>query len=385
MRVAGLLLAAALFAASPGVDDKDSRERNGATGRSGREWSEPKRGAGGNRREAPAPSAKEDSRERNGATGRSGREWSEPKRGAGGNRREAPAPSAKEAFALGVLRRDGVLLPFASYDGSWSVDWPYGSVTLPISLADVPKKWWGAPGPEAQWTAWLPGEVERPLKVRNLTTVPVFCDRRLAIQTDYVDGPFEVRQPTVPKDGLATAGDVTLLPVTSVSADSPDAQELIRAITVDFNLEERLATRRFTRWEHPYKDAQRHKFPIEIEAFYRAHEKTARGEWDTTFVEAVRRFPPGEKDEGCGLITYARGWVRQQPGKRPDIDLGARITYCDREGVSFMQPFGRLILDDEVFWIYQLSSWRDEAYVVTRVRPKESRPVVAVSGGMCSR
>jgi hypothetical protein len=287
-------------------------------------------------------------------------------------------------FALAVLRRDGVMLPFASYDGSWSLEWPYTSVELPISVADVPKTWWGAPGPEAQWTAWLPGDVKRPLKFQNLTRLPVFCDRRLAVQTDYDGGPFDPRQPTVPKDGLATAGDISLLPVATVPVNSPDAQELVQTITPDFNREERHASQRFTRWSHPYKDAERQKFPIEIEAIYRASEKTPRGEWRTTFVEAVRKFPPGEKDEGCGLITYAHGWVREQQGKKPDIDLGARVTYCDREGASFMQPFGRLHLDDEVFWVYQLSSWRDEVYVVTRDRPKEGKPVIAVSGGMCA-
>ena len=292
---------------------------------------------------------------------------------------------ANPRFSLGVLRRDGMMLPFASYDGTWSLEWPYASATLPISLADVPKKWWGAPGPEARWTAWLPGDVTRPLKFQNLARVAVFCDRRLVIQTDYDGGPFDPREPTVPKDGLATAGDVTLLPVTTVPPNAPDAKELLETITVDFNLEERLASRHFTNWNHPYKDAERQKFPIEIEAMYRASERTRRGEWRTTFVEAVRKFPPGEKDEGCGLVTYAHGWVREEPGKKPDIDLGARVTYCDREGVSFMQPFGRLHLDDEVFWVYQLSSWRDEAYVVTRDTPNEGKPAIAVSGGMCAR
>jgi hypothetical protein len=301
----------------------------------------------------------------------------------------APAPRSSAdndpRFALGVLRRDGLLLPFASYDGSWSVEWPYSLVTIPISIGDVPKKWWGAPGPEGRWSAWLPEDTERPLKLQKLRSVPVFCDMRLGIQTDYMGSTFDVREPTVPKDGVAIAGDAALLPVTTVSVNAPDARALVRTITDTFNEEERLASRRFTRWKHPYNDAQRKTFPIEIEAFYRAHDATSRAEWDTTFVEAVRAFPPGEKDEGCGLITYARGWVRQQAGKEPDVDLGARVTYCDREGVSFMQPFGRLRLKDEIYWIYQLSSWRDEAYVIARVRPKESKPVVAVTGGSCPR
>jgi hypothetical protein len=288
-------------------------------------------------------------------------------------------------FALGVLRRDGVLLPFAAYAGSWSVDWPYEAVEIPISLDSVPGKWWGAPGPDAGWTAWLPDNTQRPLKLQRLRSLTVFCDRRLGVQTDYMGASFDLREPTVPKDGLAIAGDAALLPVTAVSVSSPDARALVKTITEAFNEEERLASRRFTRWKHPYDDEQRKTFPIDIEAFYRAHETTSRGEWDTTFVEAVRTFPPGENDEGCGLITYAHGWVRQQPGKQPDIDLGARVTYCDREGVSFMQPFGRMRIKDDIYWIYQLSSWRDEAYAVTRVRPKESKPVVAVSGGACSR
>lgn len=298
----------------------------------------------------------------------------------------APAVDNKDPrFALGVLRRDGVLLPFASYDGSWSVEWPYSLVPIPISLDNVPKKWWGAPGPDARWTAWIAEGAWRPLKLQTLRTLPVFCDMRLGIQTDYLGASFNLREPTVPKDGIAIAGDAAVLPVTTVSVNAPDTRDLVTTITDAFNDEERLASRRFTRWKHPYNDAQRKTFPIEIEAFYRAHETTSRAEWDTIFVEAVRSFPPAEKDEGCGLITYARGWVRQQAGRKPDVDLGARVTYCDREGVSFMQPFGRLRLKDEIYWVYQLSSWRDEAYVVTRVRPKESRPVIAVSGGSCPR
>ncbi len=300
----------------------------------------------------------------------------------------AAAPRGEDSgprFALGVLRRDGVLLPFASYDGSWSVDWPYEPVDIPISIDSVPGKWWGAPGPDAGWTAWLPDNSPRPLKLQRLRSLRIFCDMRIGVQTDYMGASFDLREPTVPKDGLAIAGDAALLPVTTVSADSPDARALVTTITDTFNDEERLASGRFTHWKHPYDDAQRKKVPIDIEAIYRAHETTSRGEWDTTFVEAVRTFPAAENDGSCGLITYAHGWVRQQAGKQPDIDLGARVTYCDREGVSFMQPFGRMRIKDDIYWIYQLSSWRDEAYAVTRVRPKESKPVVAVSGGACWR
>ena len=53
----------------------------------------------------------------------------------------ALSAAADQKFSLAVLRRDGVMIPFASYDGrGWTVAWP-GSATdvpLPISLGDIP-------------------------------------------------------------------------------------------------------------------------------------------------------------------------------------------------------------------------------------------------------
>jgi hypothetical protein len=291
----------------------------------------------------------------------------------------------KPRITLGVLRRDGIVFPFASYDGDWSAPWPEPSniSAIPIGLADVPKKWWGAAGPDAAWTARLADGTSRPLKLVAPVAVQVFCVMRLGLWSDYRGGPFERGEPTVAKDGLAVAGNATLLPIERVPLDSPGARDIVRTITDAFNREEKAASLRFTRWKHPVSDTDRRAVPIELEALYRASETTHRGSWTTMYVEAVRKFPPGPQDEGCGLITYARGWVRTRADREPDVDLSARVTYCDRADASFMMPFGRLVLRDEVYWVYQLSSWRDELYAVSRTTPKEVRPVVLVSGGLC--
>jgi hypothetical protein len=305
----------------------------------------------------------------------------------------APAQQSEQGKAdpsritVGVLRRDGFLAPFASFDdGSWSAPWPEPerAGALPIGLEDVPKRWWGAAGPDAAWTAWLTDGSQRPLKLVGLTTIPIFCSTQLAIRTDYRGGPIE-RAPTVPKDGIAIAGGATLLPIESVPVDSADAREMIRTITDDFNEEEKFASSRFARWKHPVPEKARRQIPIDIEAFYRSSETTKRGTWTTSYVEAVRKFPPGPKDDDCGLITYAQAWVHQQPGAKPRVDLGARVTYCDRANVSFMLPFGRLRLDDDVYWVFQTSSWLDELYTISHDGPKDIKPVVAVSGGFCRR
>jgi len=294
----------------------------------------------------------------------------------------------RQKFSLAVLRRDGVMIPFASFDGrNWNLFWPDSDVgvALPIALADIPRKWWGPQGPDVPWTARLPEGDTRPLTLGKPVHAKVFCSGHPAVATDYRGGPIDPREPTVPKDGLAVAGDVTIQDVVQVSVHAPEAKRVIEMITAEFNLQERLATDHFTRWSHPLMAWERQRFPIELEAFYRSSDATTRGTWKTTYVEAIRRFPTRAGDNGCGLITFVRGWITERDGKDPVINIGARVTYCDRAEVSFMQPLGRLLLENDVYWVYQMSSWRDESYSVARIRPDGVRPVVAVAGGGCPK
>lgn len=301
-------------------------------------------------------------------------------------------------FTLGVLRRDGFLLPFASFDGrSWQVTWPGTdiSVPLPISLSDVPPRWWGAAGTGAPWHAWFPDAPARPLKLEKPIQVPVFCGAYLAVGTDYRGQAPTEREPTVAKDALAIAGDVKPLPIARLSLYAEDTARMIKAITARFNEEEAIAASQFSEWRHPWGARTRAQVPIELEAFYRATEETPRGRFRTSYIEAIRKFTARDEDQGCGLITFVRGWVTEVPGKEPLLNLGAKVTYCDRAEVSFLQPFGRILVEQrggrgraagpDVYWVYQVSSWRDEFYTVARVSPEGVRPVLAVAGGGCPK
>ena len=45
-------------------------------------------------------------------------------------------------FSLAILRRDGKLLPFATYDGRWRNHWPTpgeGRMSIPIRLDEIPR------------------------------------------------------------------------------------------------------------------------------------------------------------------------------------------------------------------------------------------------------
>ena len=285
------------------------------------------------------------------------------------------------------------MVPFAAFNGhEWSAPWPTSDAApLPIALDDVPKKWWGPVGPAAPWTAWMALDgSRRPLKLQKPAQVRVFCGGHLGVKTDYAGEPVDEREPSVPKDALAIAangGEVTVEPILQVSVVAPTiADPVIKTIRDDFNKAEAEAATHFTSWVHPYSKTEREAMPIHLEALYRAHEKTPHdGEWLASYVEAIRRFPAGPFDRDCGLITWVRGWIIERHGTKPEMHLTAKVTYCDREGVSFMQPLGRLSLDGDSYWVYQMSSWRDEVYTVARMRPDEVRPVLNVFGGGCPK
>ena len=293
-------------------------------------------------------------------------------------------------FALGVLRRDGLLLPFASYDGkSWDTPWPLESrrgigIIVPLTLKDVPADWWGGVGSDAAWTAWFPDGRSRPLTLAAPIRIPVFCSMRLAVRTDYRGAPKRPGDPTAPKDALAMAGaPPPLQPIEHVTRDSADWGEMTALIADKFNRAERHAANTFSHWSHPYRAQERETIPFHLESYYRA--PMSQAGWTASYVEAIREFPARPRDRGCGLITYAFGWVLRGPGKPPDIDLGARVTYCDRNDIPFMFPFGRLELGGDSSWVYQLSSWRDEYYSVVRTRPGETRQMAGYNGGYCER
>ena len=193
----------------------------------------------------------------------------------------AAAAETTPHLTLGVLRADGLMIPFASYDGGWSVPWPVSlrNVTIPIGLGDVNAKWWGAAGAAVPWRAVLQDGAKRPLTLQALRQVHVFCTTRLGVQTGYRGAPPSPGEPTVPKDGLAIAGEGAVLPIERVSKGSADWTATARMIVDDFNDAEKTAASGFSNWKHPFKPEQRRTYPIHLEALYRSNEETHRGAW----------------------------------------------------------------------------------------------------------
>jgi hypothetical protein len=300
-------------------------------------------------------------------------------------RQERPAGES-QAFLLGVLRRDGLVSPFASFDGKrWTASWPEDIrfVELPISLDAVAAKWWGKAGVPSEMTVWADGARRGTLKLIKPILLPLMCVRRLALVSTY--RPAEAAPPLMvqpyPKDGLVISGAHAIEAIEIVPRTSPAWTATAVSLLGPFDAAELLATRSFTDWKHPVSRAARRTVPVELETLYRAP-MDAPG-WTAFHVEAIKRYPPGPDDGDCGLVTYASGWIKTGPQGKTIAQLGAQITYCERRGNTFMMPFGVMEQDGRRYWIYQVSAYDREGYAITRPMPKENETQIQYLAGAC--
>lgn len=294
---------------------------------------------------------------------------------------------------LGVMRADGVLLPFASFDGDdWKASWPTDlfSQTLPATVSSIPRAWWGGAEP-SEWRVFPPdGGPPQPFKVQAPTMIVAGRERRLALRTDRSAAPVTV-PPFVlpyPKIGLAVAGDPDLKPIADISRTEAGAgRQFLATLGQAINSAEDRTVGgllSYTSWRHPVNQKARARSEASLEAWYSTPlvEQGAR----VSYIEAVKRYPPGPEDKGCGLETFVTGWVNHSDKQeKPRARLTAAVVYCDREGASYMLPFGQITIRNRVYWVYQMSGRDHEWYAVAEATPSRVRVVAEYLAGSMPR
>jgi hypothetical protein len=292
----------------------------------------------------------------------------------------AAADQARGAFGVGVLRRDGVIIPFAAFSGKrWSSPWPAPALalTVPVDLRALPKRWWGpTPALETWQATTIAGP--RALRVVQPEWVDVHCLRQIGLRTDYRSErsvPPATEQP-YPKDGLAVSPSQTIEPIETAAAESADVRRLIPELHKAFNSAERIVEDRFG---HLVIRRAREGVEPSIEAVYAVGDSPR-----VYYVEAVRRYRKlGQSLGECAATAFGTGWfVRDGAGVRT-LTMAVDLLNCNRYGASYMLPFGVMRLNDRLYWLAQFSGWEHERYVVLEIKSKTVDVIVNVRGGSC--
>jgi hypothetical protein len=296
------------------------------------------------------------------------------------------AEPRRGSFGIAALRRDGVVIPFAAFDGrNWSSPWPAPAleVTVPITVRAVPARWWGPTGTLETWQAWLetPGASAldaRPLRVVQPDWVDVRCRRQIGLRTDYrADRPLPPRtEQPYPKDGVAISPAQPVDRIEIASTSSADVRALTPVLRGAFNEAERSVEAKTT---HPIGRAAREGVEPTIESVYAFGDNPR-----VYYIEATRTYRPlGQPSGECTATGFGTGWfVRDATGVRA-LAMTVDLLGCDRYGASYMLPFGVMRLNDHVYWIAQFSGWDHERFVVLDIERKTVEVMVSAWGGSC--
>ena len=290
----------------------------------------------------------------------------------------AGAPGS--AFGVGVLRRDGVIVPFADFDGKkWGSHWPAPAqeLTVPISLRGISSRWWGATHALESWQAWT-GGTPQTLRVVQPDWVNVHCVRQIGLRSDYAPVspvPPRTEQP-YPKDGLVVSPAQPVESIAIVRPDSQEARALIPTLHEAFNAAER---RTESRYGHPISARAREGHVPEIEAVY------ATGNHPRIYyVEASRAYRAlGARPDECAAMAFGTGWFSREGDFVYSLETVVDLLGCKRNGASYMLPLGAMRVADRLFWLAQFSGWDHERFVVVEVKPKTVEAVLSVWGGSC--
>jgi len=297
-----------------------------------------------------------------------------------------PAP---DSFTIGVLRRDALIVPFATYDGKrWQNYWPPPAehAEVPLSLRNVPKGWWGSVGAREVWQVWMNDSSQRTIKVRQPDWAPTFCQKQVGLRTDYQ--PY-VRPPPpgaspYPKDGLAVSPPHPVEPVDVLGPDSTERADFVEAIHARFVEREHDTLESLIRAHAgnprqiplpPTEQELRATPPMAIETLY-----AYGGSHRTYFVEGAREY---KKNGACTVVVLVRGMVARDSGKYSTEGLRLMLSACDRANASYMLPLGVLSVSGGVYWIAQISGWDRESYNIIDITPHSKAADRSAPGGGC--
>ena len=290
------------------------------------------------------------------------------------------AADSSRVFTVGVLRRDSLIIPFATFDGKhWSKHWPLPNLELlvPVSTRDVPARWWGPAGPLERWQAWT-SAVPQDVRVVQPDWIDVHCSRQVGLRTDYrstLPVPPRKEQP-YPKDGLAVSPATPIERIEIVNVESPEARALMPALTEAFNKSERLLEEQSG---HPIARRAREGVEPTIEAVYAVGAAPR-----VYYVEASRPYRMlGQTPDECEALGFGTGWFVRDASAIQPLRMVVDLLRCDRLGASYMLPLGALRLGDQLFWVAQFSGWDHERYVVLEVKRKSIDVALSMWGGGC--
>ncbi|HEY3380326.1 MAG TPA: hypothetical protein VGK32_01080 [Vicinamibacterales bacterium] len=304
-------------------------------------------------------------------------------------------PSPSHPLTVGVLRRDGVVVPFASHDGErWSHIWREPAVAMvreaAPALSDVPKPWWPTASPVLIWAAWPLSERARIIAIEKATVISPWCVVQIGLQSTYKSAeavPTAEERP-FPKDGIAADGPAAVRPLTVLDPTTADWRIVTEALALPvLKSETEHARHGGVRSKKASDQRERAGTRFTLEVLVRADAPVPG--LSLYYFEGTKRYvgPPltlwGGEQRPCDRITFAKGWVHRLSDGTFASNVFVTSTDCTRAGLTNTLPLAALTVADKPFWIVQESDPIGERYKILDAADPKFSAVLETIGGWC--
>lgn len=277
----------------------------------------------------------------------------------------AAQPSA--AFSLGLIRADGILVPFAMFDGyAWIAAWPEPDepIASDRSLAAVPSLWRQRHQQVPQsWHVLTPAAAMPEVHVLSHVAFDEHCGHQVGLLTDLQPRRADSHEKLLAAD---RAAPLTLPLDLSESTDRAGWQDLVPLIEAEAARQEVSVIadweRRSNRTAQVAPVAARK--PVQIRRLYALREAGSR----VVYFEAERQYATSLWDAPDPSWLLVNGWVYHAAGSEPSMLVTqAAITDSDFKGAVRMKPVGTVRAGGSTLWVGQEHGYESEAVAVLRI------------------
>lgn len=298
----------------------------------------------------------------------------------------ASSLSSENLSWFAIVRSDGLLIPFAQFDGSsWKTCWPEAGSETALelrTLSDIPSSWLGRL--KSFPLRWKLSSIHlnvSPLRPLRPIKAISYSQSIWGVTTDYSPVVKIESEWPYPKAGLAFSGTIEVPLPMSVDPDGEGAKPLTAFIRETFLIQEERLVRKNPA-EAEYGEVTGENIPIDLELRIKnpvaIHALTKVGECSYYF-ECSRVYP----SRGHPTWPYKlamNGWI---DGDRGHFHL-IESNIADGRPTASAQAYkvlGQIVAGGHLYAIAVMEFYEWERFVILRVKKKSLEIVCSMEAG----
>lgn len=309
------------------------------------------------------------------------------------NHARVPTQTASDdTFLVGILRRDGVIAPFAQYaNRKWTNPWhsrqPNDQPDELDTIADLEKPWFQSfVKPTSDWYLWSPSGEPTTIKTSEAVRVCSHCQKVWGLLSDYPNPEKPEKNECVRNVGAVLSEKKQGRSMEKLTDTSADWKQMMTFLGPEFERAESSGLfdtiPHYTAQLPPAEERARK--PLSMLNLYRS-QLTDDGQL-LFYFEASKEYPkPSDSnDSGCNNISLLGGWaLRDAQGNLALLDSQFNPTDCDWKEGGRVLPFMILQLDGKTFAIVEEDSYEGESYIILEIRRDGVHRVLETYAGSC--